>query len=208
MPPCDRYLHSATLPWPRYWLCGSHTRPPSFSRIRPLSYRLSGTMKEKGGWPKTSNSVARPYRGKSLDWSVTDSRLYNKAFTGRTRTISRCSFCLQNDHTTSQCHATRLGHSLGGYWRSRAGRNSLRLWAPPRHASSQASRIPGKLAATTMKGCATGRSLNTLTAARAAVACTPPSDVSKGLRQSLGGVVPRHAPHPVLVQRSRLRTVT
>ena len=37
---------------------------------------------------------------KSLDWSVTDSRLYNEAFTGRARTISRCSFCLQDD---SQC---------------------------------------------------------------------------------------------------------
>ena len=38
-----------------------------------------------------------------LNWSVTDARLYNEAFTGRPHLITRCSFCLQDDHTSSQC---------------------------------------------------------------------------------------------------------
>ena len=39
----------------------------------------------------------------NLNWSVTDARLYNEAFTGRAHLITRCSFCLQDDHTSSQC---------------------------------------------------------------------------------------------------------
>ena len=40
---------------------------------------------------------------KDLNWSVTDSRLYNEAFTGRARAIARCSFCLQDDHSDMYC---------------------------------------------------------------------------------------------------------
>ena len=40
---------------------------------------------------------------KDLNWSVTDSRLYNEAFTGRAKAIARCSFCLQDDHTDAYC---------------------------------------------------------------------------------------------------------
>ena len=38
-----------------------------------------------------------------LNWSVTDPRLYNEAFTGRACAIARCSFCLQDDHTATYC---------------------------------------------------------------------------------------------------------
>ena len=71
-----------------------------------------------------------------------------------------------------------------------------------------ASRLHKKLATTTVTGDGTGRNVNTLTAARAAAACTPPSGASKGSHKSLGGAAPRHAPHPLLVQGSWLRTVT
>ena len=40
---------------------------------------------------------------KDLNWSVTDPRLYNEAFTGRARSISRCTFCLQDNHTAAYC---------------------------------------------------------------------------------------------------------
>ena len=40
---------------------------------------------------------------KDLNWSVTDFRLYNEAFTGRARAIASCSFCLQDDHMAPQC---------------------------------------------------------------------------------------------------------
>lgn len=40
---------------------------------------------------------------KDLNWSVTDPRLYNEAFTGRARSIARCNFCLQDDHLAANC---------------------------------------------------------------------------------------------------------
>ena len=40
---------------------------------------------------------------KDLNWSVTDSRLYSEAFTGRARAIARCTYCLQDDHTEAYC---------------------------------------------------------------------------------------------------------
>ena len=40
---------------------------------------------------------------KDLNWSITDPRLYNEAFTGRARSIARCSFCLQDDHVAAYC---------------------------------------------------------------------------------------------------------
>ena len=40
---------------------------------------------------------------KDLNWSVTDSRLYNESFTGRAKSIERCSYCLQDDHIGSNC---------------------------------------------------------------------------------------------------------
>ena len=40
---------------------------------------------------------------KDLNWSVTDSRLYNEAFTGRARAIARCPLCLQDDHSAPYC---------------------------------------------------------------------------------------------------------
>ena len=40
---------------------------------------------------------------KDLNWSITDPRLYNEAFTGRAWSIARCSYCLQDDHSAAQC---------------------------------------------------------------------------------------------------------
>ena len=41
--------------------------------------------------------------GKSLDWSIPNHRLYQEAFTGRARNIPRCSYCVQDDHTSELC---------------------------------------------------------------------------------------------------------
>jgi hypothetical protein len=40
---------------------------------------------------------------KDLNWSVTDPRLFNEAFTGRARAIPRCAYCLQDEHTSQAC---------------------------------------------------------------------------------------------------------
>ena len=39
----------------------------------------------------------------SLDWGFVDTALYNETFTGRARTITRCSFCLSNTHSSVEC---------------------------------------------------------------------------------------------------------
>ena len=48
-------------------------------------------------------------------WSVTDPRLYNKAFTGRACSIARCSFCLQDDHTATHCPHNPNGPYFGWF---------------------------------------------------------------------------------------------
>ena len=40
---------------------------------------------------------------KDLNWLVTNSRLYNESFTGRTKSIERCTYCLQDDHSGAYC---------------------------------------------------------------------------------------------------------
>lgn len=40
---------------------------------------------------------------KDLNWSITDLRVYNEAFTSRTHSIVRCSFCLQDNHVAMYC---------------------------------------------------------------------------------------------------------
>ena len=40
---------------------------------------------------------------KDLNWSVTDPRLYNEAFTGHAKSIPRCTYCLQDDHSAAYC---------------------------------------------------------------------------------------------------------
>ena len=40
---------------------------------------------------------------KDLNWSATNSRLYNEAFTGRAKAIPRCCHCLSDSHTTAHC---------------------------------------------------------------------------------------------------------
>ena len=47
---------------------------------------------------------------KDLNWSATNSRLYNEAFTGRAKAIPRCRHCLSDSHTTAHCSLdTTLG---------------------------------------------------------------------------------------------------
>ena len=40
---------------------------------------------------------------KDLNWSVTDPRLYNEAFTGRAKAIPRCPHCLSENHVGLHC---------------------------------------------------------------------------------------------------------
>ena len=40
---------------------------------------------------------------RDLNWSTTNARLYNEAFTGRAKIIPRCQHCLCEDHATALC---------------------------------------------------------------------------------------------------------
>ncbi len=73
-----------------------------------LAYQASIVRAERNYEGKRWVLYDRQYRRqalarKNLDWSVPDSRLYNKAFTGRAKAIARCNHCLQDDHTTNLC---------------------------------------------------------------------------------------------------------
>ena len=52
---------------------------------------------------------------KDLNWSITDSRLYNEVFTGRAKAITRCSFCLQDDHSDAYCPSNPHRPSMSYY---------------------------------------------------------------------------------------------
>ena len=53
-------------------------------------------MYEGKRWVTYNRQFRRqPLARKDLNWSVTDPRLYNEAFTGRACSIAQCLFCLQ-----------------------------------------------------------------------------------------------------------------
>ena len=65
---------------------------------RRLSSMLNGVTRGTGGQFRRE-ALAR----KDLNWPITDSRLYNEAFTGRAKAVARCSFCLREDHASAVC---------------------------------------------------------------------------------------------------------
>ena len=70
---------------------------------------------EDGQWVAYDRQFRREaLTRKDLNWSVTHPRLYNEAFTGRARPITRCSLCFQDGHPTHSC--PRKPHHLGWGW--------------------------------------------------------------------------------------------
>ena len=59
---------------------------------------------EPGRWVLYDRQFRREALARrDLNWSVTDTRLYSEAFTGRAKAIPRCQFCLQDDHSAPYC---------------------------------------------------------------------------------------------------------
>ena len=143
MPPCDRYLYvgGALLGH------GCDTGDP----IPTQGYRTI-VRAERNYEEKRWVAYDRQFRCEAL-----------KAWIGRSpilafpRRLSRAERELSPGARSTykmivrppSAHATRRGRSSGGCRRSRAGRNCLRLRAPPLHAPSPASQLPRKLAAAT-----------------------------------------------------------
>ena len=79
---------------------------------------------------------------KDLNWSITDPRLYNEAFTGRARSISSCMFCLQDDHTAAYCPHNPNRPVFGWFpdltsWPSVSPPANTHLTSYPKYATSQ-----------------------------------------------------------------------
>ena len=66
---------------------------------------------------------------KDLNWSSTNARLYNEAFTGRAKVIPRCPHCLCEDHSGASCPHNPNPPVLGWF-------------SDPRHLPQQASQSP------------------------------------------------------------------
>ena len=59
---------------------------------------------ETGRWVAYDRQFRREaLTRKDLNWSTPDPHLFSEAFTGRARSIPRCNFCLQDDHTGQYC---------------------------------------------------------------------------------------------------------
>ena len=79
--------------------------PSSYTHAIHVYLRMrSATTERNYEWVAYDRQYRREALArKDLNWSVTDPRLYNEAFTGRARSIARCNYCLQDDHNEPQC---------------------------------------------------------------------------------------------------------
>ena len=111
---------------------------------------------------------------KDLNWSVTDPRLYNEAFTGRARAIARCIFCLQDDHVAAQC-PQNPNRPIFTWCPDPASWSSRFLIAP-----RLSNILPGRSVAASMRASAGCRDASTCTRARAVRAPTRTSTALAG----------------------------
>jgi hypothetical protein len=84
-----------------------------------FAYQASIVRAERNYEGKRWVAYDRQYRRealarKDLNWSITDPRLYNEAFTGRARSIARCSYCCKMTTVQPSVLVTRTGPYSGG----------------------------------------------------------------------------------------------
>ena len=115
-----------------YGRSASQHMPPSWQRPTLQNPATSGPT-----YMRTVVNASRNYEGsawaafdaayhrwaasrRSLNWSVFDASLYGQAFTGRSRSIPRCQFCMEDSHLSRACPfapvedgATRRGSMAG-----------------------------------------------------------------------------------------------
>ena len=73
-----------------------------------FAYLATIVRAERNYQPGSWVAYDRQYRREALarrdlNWSRTDTTLYSEAFTGRAKSIPRCEYCLQEDHTSTYC---------------------------------------------------------------------------------------------------------
>ena len=105
---------------------------------------------------------------KDLNWSVTDPRLYNEAFTGQAWSIARCNFCLQDDHLAANCPHNLRRPYFGWFLDPSAWPALLQSSQPP----SQSSHTCRRSAAGLMRATVSTSDANTGTCAASAMGLT------------------------------------
>ena len=76
--------------------------PHLFSYLRTIT-KASRTF-EGSAWASYDMAYRRQAANHgSLDWGLVDAALYNEAFAGRAKSISRCSYCLADTHPSQEC---------------------------------------------------------------------------------------------------------
>ena len=78
---------------------------------------------------------------RDLNWSVTDPRLYNEAFTGWARAIARCSYCLQDARCPQEPQLPRVRLVLGPI-RLASSDSAAYTALPPLRAEAIARHLP------------------------------------------------------------------
>ena len=96
---------------------------------------------EPGRWAIYDRQFSREALArKDLNWSVADPQLYSEAFTGWARTIPRCHYCLQDDHTAQYC--PRNPDHPWSAWTQKATPSGPRLSHPSGSGSSAPRQRP------------------------------------------------------------------
>ena len=123
--------------------------PHLFAYLRTIT-KASRTF-ESSAWASYDMAYRRQAANRgSLDWGVVDTALYNEAFAGRAKIMSRCRYCLADTHGSRECvhapveggAATGAGPSYSGSTDNRIGRLPSRQTVPAgRGASADICRL-------------------------------------------------------------------
>ena len=85
-------------------LTTKHTnKAPQFMGYLQTIVRASHNL-EGSAWATYDAAYRRQAANRrSLDWAVIDPTIYNEAFTGRAKPLSRCRYCLADTHEARDC---------------------------------------------------------------------------------------------------------
>ena len=85
--------------------------PHLFAYLRTIT-KASHTF-ESSAWASYDMAYRRQAANRgSLDWGVVDAALYNEAFAGWAKLMTRCRYCLSNTHPSQDCQHAPLGTEL------------------------------------------------------------------------------------------------
>lgn len=118
--------------------------PQFFAYLRTIT-KASRTF-EGSAWASYDMTYRRQAANRgSLDWGIVDAALYNEAFAGRAKLMSRCRYCLADTHPSQECLHAPVGSETysgaGSMTESRQGRGSLRPPGPIARTSVEICRL-------------------------------------------------------------------